>query len=85
MVCTMSDKEERLKRRAYQMWEDEGQPEGRHQQHWRRAEEEDLTRQQEATEEKPPVGAMESADRSDLEPELTPSALRPSGARRKAL
>lgn len=30
----MSDKEERIRQRAYQLWVEEGQPEGRHDHHW---------------------------------------------------
>lgn len=33
----MSDLEERIRRRAYQLWEAEGRPEGRAQAHWARA------------------------------------------------
>ena len=36
-----SDKEERIKARAYQIWEEEGRPHGRHHDHWQRAAEED--------------------------------------------
>ena len=34
------DKDERIKVRAHQLWEAEGKPHGRHDDHWRRAEEE---------------------------------------------
>lgn len=33
----MSEDEERVRRRAYEIWEREGRPEGRHEEHWRRA------------------------------------------------
>ncbi|HEX2256662.1 MAG TPA: DUF2934 domain-containing protein [Afifellaceae bacterium] len=33
----MSDRDERIKQRAYEIWESEGRPEGRHLDHWRRA------------------------------------------------
>jgi len=36
----MQDRQEEIRRRAYAMWELEGRPEGRHEEHWRRAEEE---------------------------------------------
>ena len=32
------NKEEQVSLRAYQIWEDEGRPAGRHDHHWRRAE-----------------------------------------------
>ena len=34
------DRDEMLKRRAYAIWEREGRPDGRHEEHWRRAHEE---------------------------------------------
>lgn len=34
------DRTELIKRRAYALWESEGRPEGRHDDHWRRASEE---------------------------------------------
>lgn len=38
---TMSGQhEDRVRERAYQLWEKEGRPEGQHLHHWRRAEEE---------------------------------------------
>jgi len=42
----MDEKEQQRRARAYQIWEDEGRPEGRHLDHWARAE-----GQHEATEE----------------------------------
>ncbi|MCT7668030.1 DUF2934 domain-containing protein [Shinella kummerowiae] len=36
----MVDKEQRQRERAYKIWEDEGHPDGRHADHWRRAGEE---------------------------------------------
>ncbi|WP_163267708.1 DUF2934 domain-containing protein [Chelativorans alearense] len=32
-----SDREEQVRRRAYELWEMEGRPEGRHREHWERA------------------------------------------------
>jgi hypothetical protein len=32
-----ADLQERIRRRAYQLWEQEGRPEGRADEHWRRA------------------------------------------------
>ena len=31
------DKEEKIKTHAYKLWEDEGRPEGRHDEHWMQA------------------------------------------------
>lgn len=31
------DEEERIRRRAHAIWEEEGRPEGRQEEHWRRA------------------------------------------------
>ena len=35
-----SDKTDRISRRAYELWEAEGHPHGRHEDHWRAAEQE---------------------------------------------
>jgi hypothetical protein len=37
--ATMNEKEQQQRERAYKIWEDEGRPEGAHEDHWRRAEE----------------------------------------------
>jgi hypothetical protein len=43
----MNDREQRQRERAYQIWEDEGRPEGAHEDHWKRAEDrQDLEKQQ---------------------------------------
>lgn len=34
----MDDKERQQRERAYKIWEDDGRPEGAHDDHWRRAE-----------------------------------------------
>lgn len=34
----MDDRSERIQRRAHEIWEREGQPHGRHEDHWRQAE-----------------------------------------------
>ncbi|WP_342643669.1 DUF2934 domain-containing protein [Rhodoligotrophos ferricapiens] len=33
----MGDREQRIRERAHQIWEQEGRPEGRHDEHWERA------------------------------------------------
>lgn len=43
----MNDKEQKLRERAYRIWEDEGRVDGLHDEHWRRAtEEHDLSEQE---------------------------------------
>lgn len=42
--------EDAIRRRAYQLWQEEGQPEGRHDEHWRQAREELWREFQQATE-----------------------------------
>jgi hypothetical protein len=43
----MNDREQQQRERAYKIWEDEGRPEGAHEDHWRRAEDQhELTEQQ---------------------------------------
>jgi hypothetical protein len=46
----MMDKDQDRRDRAYKMWEDEGRPEGLHEDHWRRAEEQHEQTEQEAAE-----------------------------------
>lgn len=43
----MVDKEQQQRERAYKIWEDDGREDGRHDEHWKRAEEQhELTEQQ---------------------------------------
>jgi hypothetical protein len=35
-----NDKSKRVQNRAYELWEKQGRPEGRHEEHWKQAEEE---------------------------------------------
>ena len=43
----MDDKEQKRRERAYKIWEDEGRPDGEHDDHWRRAEaQHELTEQE---------------------------------------
>ncbi|WP_105416400.1 DUF2934 domain-containing protein [Neorhizobium sp. T25_27] len=44
----MVDKEQQQRERAYKIWEDEGRPEGSHNEHWRRAEEQHELAEQES-------------------------------------
>ncbi|MCQ1775819.1 DUF2934 domain-containing protein [Neorhizobium galegae] len=44
----MVDKEQQQRERAYKIWEDEGRPDGFHDQHWKRAEEQHELAEQES-------------------------------------
>ena len=56
--------EERIRRRAHEIWEREGRPEGRHEEHWARA-----RREVEAEEGGPPPGpARSGASPTDTAP-----------------
>lgn len=44
----MDDKEQSLRERAYKIWEDEGRVDGSHDDHWKRAEEQDSLTEQES-------------------------------------
>lgn len=46
----MEDKEQKRRERAYKIWEDEGRVEGSHEDHWRRAEEQNGITEAEAAE-----------------------------------
>lgn len=46
----MEDKEQKRRERAYRIWEDEGRVEGSHEDHWRRAEEQNGITEAEAAE-----------------------------------
>jgi hypothetical protein len=39
-TITMSDRDERIKQRAYEIWEEQGRPEGKELDHWQQAAEE---------------------------------------------
>jgi hypothetical protein len=44
------DRDQQQRERAYKIWEDEGRPEGQHEDHWRRAEDRHEATEQEAPE-----------------------------------
>ena len=46
-----NDKDDKIKVRAHQIWEEEGHPEGRHDEHWHRAEQEHVGMMGDGTEE----------------------------------
>jgi hypothetical protein len=56
--------EERIRQRAYQIWEEDGQPEGREHEHWERA-----VREIEAEEK---ADESEASDPAEAEPEAKP-------------
>ena len=41
------DREQLIRERAYKIWEDEGRPDGAHDDHWKRAEDADVSAEQE--------------------------------------
>ena len=47
----MDDNEDKRRERAYRIWEEEGRPEGRHADHWQRAEDQHETTEEEADKE----------------------------------
>jgi hypothetical protein len=46
MTDTDTDRAERIRNRAYELWEQAGRPHGNADEYWRRAEEEDSIREQ---------------------------------------
>lgn len=48
MAGNEEQNDEKRRERAYRMWEEEGRPEGRHLDHWRRAEEQHEETEREA-------------------------------------
>ena len=44
----MTDRDQQLRDRAYKIWEDEGRPEGSHEDHWQRAQDEHALTEQES-------------------------------------
>jgi len=79
----MVDKEQQQRERAYKIWEDEGRPDGFHDQHWKRAEEqhelaeqesEDVTKVNQEADDKFAKDDTESTSAADIKP---PSAVSP--------
>ncbi|WEF23050.1 DUF2934 domain-containing protein [Paracoccus sp. S3-43] len=69
------DHQERIKRRAHEIWESEGRPEGRDAEHWSRAEEELRTQTD---------GESQGGDDSQPELAQTEAAEKPRRAPRKS-
>lgn len=57
----MSDREEKIRERAHQIWLDEGQPEGREHEHWQRAAQEIKTEAAEAPTVRVPLSPREDS------------------------
>ncbi|WJH38513.1 DUF2934 domain-containing protein (plasmid) [Aliirhizobium terrae] len=79
----MNDNDQKRRERSYKIWEDEGRPEGAHDDHWRRAEEqhelteqqsEDVTKVNQQADDEFAKGDTETNTASDIKP---PSAVNP--------
>lgn len=79
----MVDKEQQMRERAYKIWEDEGRPDGSHDEHWKRAEEqhklaeqesEDVTKVNQDADNKFATDDAETTSAADIKP---PSAVSP--------
>ena len=74
----MNDREQRIRERAHQIWEKEGQPEGRERDHWERAEREiDGEREQRAEHESPSSGRSSAS--SGVPSGIQPGGTKPGG------
>jgi hypothetical protein len=75
----MSDRDQKIREQAYRIWEEEGRPEGKHDEHWRRAEEHYAPREspdaEETTEENWKAEAGMADDKRELN--IPPSILTP--------
>ena len=63
------NREERIRQRAHEIWEREGRPEGREQQHWYQALEEIMVEEE---------GSLSSAGEEDPEPISIPASANPA-------
>jgi hypothetical protein len=75
----MTDREDKIRQRAYSIWEQEGHPHGRHEDHWHRA-------AAEVASAAPAQGELipEIADAPSLQPDEAAPAKKPAPQRRKA-
>nr|WP_314093640.1 DUF2934 domain-containing protein [uncultured Shinella sp.] len=78
----MKDTEQQRRQRAYKIWEDKGRPEGAHEDHWRRADEqdglseqqsEDVTKVNEEADEEFAKGGKTAESPADIRPPSTVS------------
>ena len=75
MGPTMHDHEQRIRERAYHLWEKEGRPEGRDHEFWERAR---LMHQAEQSPAAAPVNAAEDAEVDEASEESFPASDPPS-------
>jgi hypothetical protein len=67
------DREDVIRRRAYEIWEDEGRPEGLHQEHWGRAE-----RELNGSHADENIGDAPNTGKAELKTEMRPTEMQPS-------
>lgn len=71
----MNDKEQNQRERAYKIWEDEGRPDGAHEEHWKRAEardeEEDVTKANQEANDQFNEGGDRGRNPADIRPPST--------------
>ena len=71
----MTDREHKIRQRAYGIWEEEGHPHGREQEHWHRAMRE-VESDAPAQPELPNIGDAPSLEKADPAPAAKPAAKR---------
>ena len=73
----MADKkEEKIKKRAYELWEAEGRPENRHHEHWSKA------KQEHGGAKKPTNGASDAKKKTSAKPAPKPAIEKAATAKR---
>ena len=78
-----SDKKEAIHKKAYEIWEAEGRPEGKHEEHWSRAEEEMTEPKKAAAKQAPHAKKAEPAAEAP-KPAAKPKAAPKAAAKPKA-
>ena len=71
-----SDRDARIRERAYAIWEREGQPHGRHVEHWIQAKAEIAAEEQTASDKARPVGASTAPGAAQPSPPAAQPAIR---------
>lgn len=74
------DKEQQRRERAYKLWEDEGRPDGAHEDHWRRAEGPPISEQEAFDVTKANQDVSDKFARDDKKPRNPVEARPPSSA-----
>jgi hypothetical protein len=77
-----ADRNARIQERAYRLWLEEGQPHGRHDEHWHRAERELIEEESRLREASPARASRDAAEASGA-PELSAGKAAPPRARRR--